>query len=177
MADDQSKIERIAKTIKSFPDFPKPGILFKDIFPLLHDPAVFSDLVDVMTNNVRQLNVDVVIGLDARGFLFGPIIAYQLNIPFVPIRKKGKLPGPTMAVEYKLEYGSDIFEAQLQSIKEGQRVVIVDDLLATGGTMSAACELVEKMKGNIVECLVIIELNDLNGRSKITGKVHSLVQC
>lgn len=122
-------------------------------------------------------DADVIVGLDARGFLFGFTIAAELGVSFVPIRKKGKLPGPCYSYEYKLEYGSDTFEIQTSGIKPGQKVVVVDDLLATGGTLEAACNLIEKAQGIVQEIIVIMELKSLNGRSKISSKnLHSFIQ-
>lgn len=140
---------------------------------------VCSALKDLLLNHVKNTcpDVDVVVGLDARGFLFGFLLAAELGIGFVPIRKHGKLPGNCLSYEYKLEYGSDTFDIQANSIKPGQKVVIVDDLLATGGTLSAACNLIEQTGGIVENIVVIIELISLNGKSKVSGKsVHSFLQ-
>lgn len=172
-----SRIERVKSLIKDHPDFPKPGILFRDIFPVLRNPAVFQELLDVMAEQVKAKapNVELIVGLESRGFLFGPSIALKLNCGFAPVRKKGKLPGEKESVTYALEYGTDIFEVQKEAFKPGQSVVIVDDLLATGGTMKAACELIQKVGANVVECLVVIELADLKGRDKLSKPCTSLI--
>ncbi|XP_077982325.1 adenine phosphoribosyltransferase-like [Glandiceps talaboti] len=170
-------IQTVKECIRSFPDFPKPGINFRDIFPVLKDPKVFALLIDILADTIKTRvgQVDVIVGLEARGFLFGPMVAVKLGAAFVPIRKKGKLPGKCASVEYTLEYGKDIFEAQSDAIKEGQKVVIIDDLLATGGTMKAASKLVSDMGGEVTLCLVVIELIDLDGQSKLSHPFHSLI--
>ncbi|XP_041376026.1 adenine phosphoribosyltransferase-like [Gigantopelta aegis] len=171
------RIEKIKEKIGAYPDFPKPGIFFRDIFPVLLDPTTFRLLNAVLVEHIKTKcpGVQLIIGLESRGFLFGPNLAQELNIGFVPIRKKGKLPGEVFGVEYKLEYGLDRFEIQKNSVKPGQKVVIVDDLLATGGTMKAACELMTMVKAEILECLVVIELDFLKGRDKLTKPIHSLI--
>ncbi|XP_071477769.1 adenine phosphoribosyltransferase-like [Diadema antillarum] len=169
---------RVKNAIGSIPDFPKPGILFRDIFPVFRDPSILSDMIDLLSDHVQQVltkKVDVVIGLEARGFLFGPLLAQRLGCSFVPVRKKGKLPGECIQVSYTLEYGTDVFEMQKGSIQPGQTVIIVDDLIATGGTMKAACDLVKKMEGEILECIVVIELVDLKGKEKLTYPFFTLV--
>ncbi|XP_059156625.1 adenine phosphoribosyltransferase-like [Physella acuta] len=177
MADE--KLENVRKALTDFPDFPKPGIVFKDIFPILRNPSVFRDLNELILQAVREVCPDVqcVVGLDSRGFLFGPILALELNIPFVPARKKGKLPGELEQVTYMLEYGTDCLEIQKSSINKGQKVLIIDDLLATGGTLKAACELVEKIGGEVVHCLVVVELVALQGRQKVSKPIKSLIAC
>ncbi|XP_063439663.1 adenine phosphoribosyltransferase-like [Mytilus trossulus] len=174
----EEKIAKIKQCITDHPDFPKPGVLFWDIFPVLRDASVFKMLTDVLVDHVKSKspNVEVIVGLDSRGFLFGPIMAQELGISFVPVRKAGKLPGETFQVTYSLEYGQDKFEIQKDSIKPGAKVVIVDDLLATGGTMKAACELLEKASGDVLDCLVVIELSDLKGRDRISKTLSSLIQ-
>lgn len=169
------RLERIKKTIGCIPNFPKEGIIFRDIFPVCQNPEIFGDLIDIFVEHLQQKHekIDVVVGLEARGFLFGPILAQRLKCSFVPIRKKGKLPGECIQVSYELEYGTDIFEAQKSAIKKDQKVIIVDDLLATGGTMKAACDLVDKMSGKVLECLVAIELTDLKGRDKVPYPLKS----
>ncbi|NXP51672.1 APT phosphoribosyltransferase, partial [Heliornis fulica] len=150
-----------------------------DISPLLKDPAAFRTLIDLLEDHLRTSfpKIDFIVGLDSRGFLIGPPLAQRLGIGFVPIRKKGKLPGPTESVSYTLEYGKAELEIQSDAVAPGQRVVIVDDLLATGGTMCAACELVKRLKAEVLECLVIIELKLLRGAENL-GAVpfHSLLQ-
>ncbi|KAK5648981.1 hypothetical protein RI129_003873 [Pyrocoelia pectoralis] len=157
-----SKINLIKNTIKSYPDFPKPGVLFRDIFAVLNQPDVAAVLYEVLCEEAKSISppVDCIAALDARGFLFGTIIAKELNIPFVPIRKKGKLPGDVQSVRYQLEYREDEVEIQTETIRPGQRVLIVDDLLATGGTLAAAVQLITKLGADAV-CLIIIELTDL----------------
>lgn len=176
MACTEEKLKKIEGLIKNVPDFPKKGILFRDIFPIMRDPATFGELIDIMTDHIKEnyKDVETIVGLDARGFIFGPMMAQKLGIGFIPIRKKGKLPGETVSASYTLEYGTDEFEAQIDSVSAGQKVVIVDDLLATGGTMSAAHKLMKSMGAVILECMVVIELADLNGREKIPGKTFAL---
>ncbi|XP_048765098.1 adenine phosphoribosyltransferase-like [Ostrea edulis] len=172
-----SRISKVKSLIKGHPDFPKPGILFQDIFPVLRNPDVFKDLMDALFEHIKEKapGVQIIIGLEARGFLFGPILAQRLNCSFVPVRKKGKLPGETETVEYSLEYGTDVFEVQREAFKPGQSVVIIDDLLATGGTMKAACDLMEKVGANVIHCLTVIELADLKGRDKLSKPFSSLI--
>ncbi|KAK2182229.1 hypothetical protein NP493_362g02005 [Ridgeia piscesae] len=170
------RIERVRSLITSIEGFPKPGITFRDIFPVMRDPAVFADCMALLTEHVRDLKqpIDAVVGLDARGFIFGIVLAQQLGVSFVPIRKAGKLPGETIQVSYTLEYGSATFEVQKDALQAAQKVIIIDDLLATGGTMAAACKLIKQLECDIVECVVVIELTDLKGRDKLTDKIFSL---
>lgn len=168
----ESKDPRIkaAKDLIEFcPDFPKPGIVFQNLFPVLRNPKVFKGLIDVLVEDIQAKypGVEVIVGLESRGFLFGPMIAEALNVAFVPVRKKGKLPGEVLGMEYTLEYGKDICEIQKNSIQPEQKVVIVDDLLATGGTMKAACDLLEAAGAQVLACFVVIELTDLKGRDKL----------
>ncbi|XP_033626195.1 adenine phosphoribosyltransferase-like [Asterias rubens] len=174
----EQRLERIKKSINAVPDFPKPGILFRDIFPLFQDVSVITETISMMVEHVKEKfgSVDVIVGLDARGFLFGPMMAVQLGCSFVPVRKKGKLPGKCLQVSYTLEYGDNVLEAQVGSISKGQRVVIVDDLIATGGTMRAASSLVTQMSGTILECLVLIELLDLKGSATLKHPFHSFLE-
>ncbi len=159
----------IRKKIRSIPDFPKPGILFRDITTLLQDPEAFKYVIDTFTDRCKKLNVDVIAGIEARGFIFGAPVAYNIGAAFVPIRKKNKLPSKTISVSYDLEYGSERMEIHHDAIIAGQNVVIIDDLLATGGTVKAAIDLVEKLKGTIVDIEFIIELIPLTGRMKLEG--------
>jgi len=163
--------------IRDVPDFPQPGVLFRDITPLLHDPSAFGAALDAMAAFVRSRAVDAVVGIESRGFLFGTPIARQLALPFVPIRKPGKLPSSRMTVEYSLEYGSGQLDIHADALPRGERVAIVDDLLATGGTAHAASKLVELL-GATVDCHVfLVELAGLGGRERLAGyDVHALVQ-
>ncbi|XP_066985433.1 uncharacterized protein Aprt [Macrobrachium rosenbergii] len=172
------RIETIRDKIGTYPDFPKPGILFRDIFSVLSDPPSFGVLIKLMEERVKKLcpEVDVIMGLESRGFVLGAPLALTLNKPFVPMRKKGKLPGKLKQVSYTLEYGTDVFEAQEDGIKKGQIVVIVDDLLATGGTMSAAHELVSSMGGKVALCLVVIELTELKGSEKVNAPLETILK-
>ncbi|KAM4615230.1 adenine phosphoribosyltransferase [Polymixia lowei] len=175
----QTKLELVARHIRPFPDFPSKGILFRDIGPVLKDPAALTAVIDLFEEHVRQTHqqVDLIVGLDARGFLFGPLLAQRLGVGFVLVRKKGKLPGPTVSVAYSLEYGTAEVEVQEDSVNPGQKVLLIDDLLATGGTLFAACELMKKQQAEILGCLVVIELKDLSGVNKLKPyNVFSLVQ-
>ncbi|MBC5627381.1 adenine phosphoribosyltransferase [Clostridium sp. NSJ-6] len=157
--------------------FPKEGISFKDITTLIGDGEAFKESIDLIVNHLKDKNVDVILGPEARGFIFGVPVAYALGVGFVPVRKKGKLPAETVSVDYALEYGVDVLEIHKDSIKKGQRVAIVDDLLATGGTIEAVAKLVEQVGGEVVSLDFAIELTDLHGRDKLTGyEVMSLVQ-
>ncbi|KAM5138540.1 adenine phosphoribosyltransferase [Mantella aurantiaca] len=167
------------RSVREFPDFPSPGVLFRDITPVLKNPNAFTAAIDLFESYLRKnfAKVDVIAGLDSRGFLFGPVLAQRLGIGFVLIRKKGKLPGPTESVSYSLEYGKAEIEIQLDAVDPGQKVVIIDDLLATGGTMKAACELLQRKRAEILSCLVLIELTSLKGAEKLHPHcVHSLLQ-
>jgi adenine phosphoribosyltransferase len=158
--------EPLKDLVRSVPDFPKPGILFYDITTLLKDKTGFAQLIDAFAAYYIDKKVDLVLGIEARGFIFGPALAYRLNAGFVPVRKPGKLPAETVKIKYDLEYGSDQLEMHKDAIQPGQRVIIVDDLLATGGTMAATIELVKKLGGEIVGLTVAIELDFLKGRAK-----------
>ena len=156
----------IKQSIRTVPDWPIKGIMFRDITTLMADPVAFKETCDRLYQRYKDEKIDKVVGIDARGFIFGSVLAYQLGVGFVPIRKKGKLPYKTFEAEYELEYGSAVVEIHQDAIAKGERVLLVDDLMATGGTMAAAIELVEKLGGNIVECAFIVELPDLGGRQK-----------
>lgn len=163
------------KYIRNVPDFPKPGINFKDVSPLLGDPRAFSFAVRTIKNEWAG-KIDAIAGLDARGFIFGAALAFAMNIPFVMLRKKGKLPGDTVAVSYDLEYGKAVLEAEKDAFPLGSRVLIVDDLLATGGTAAAACEIVKRSGARVAGCAFIVELAALKGKAKLPGlKVQTLV--
>ena len=153
--------------LRQYPDFPSKGILFEDILPIFQDPKAFQLLIDGLKLRIGERKVDVIVGLDARGFLFGPTLALQLGAAFVPVRKQGKVPGETVSAVYEKEYGQDTFEMQADSIKPGQKVVIVDDIIATGGSAKAAGDLVAKLGGDIVEYLFILELDFLRGRDQL----------
>ena len=152
--------------IRDIPDFPKPGILFRDITPLLKDPGAFSQAIDIFADHYLSEDIDGIIGIEARGFLFAAPLAYRLGKPLLPVRKQGKLPFETHAVSYGLEYGSDMVEVHRDAIVEGHNILVVDDLLATGGTLAAAAALVEKTGGHVVGLAVLIELTDLDGRER-----------
>ena len=154
--------------IQSYPDFPKKGIVFRDIWPLVGDPDVFNFITDSFERHFRDKG-DVIVGIESRGFVFGVALANRLRKPFVPIRKQGKLPGNTVAVNYEIEYGKDAMEIQSDVLSHGQRVIIIDDLLATGGTASAAVKLVEKIGGDVIGLGFVVTLNPLQGMKKIEG--------
>ncbi|XP_078577142.1 adenine phosphoribosyltransferase-like isoform X1 [Branchiostoma floridae x Branchiostoma japonicum] len=172
-----ARVDRIRSFIRTCPDFPKPGIPFKDIMPIVQNPDVFFDTIALLEEHVKETGakVDVVAGLEARGFLFGPPLALRLKCAFVPIRKAGKLPGETVKCSYALEYGQDTIEIQRTAVHPNQNVVIVDDLIATGGTMAGACTLLETVQANVVGGLAVVELDYLKGRENIKHDVHSLV--
>jgi len=173
----KDSVDSIADRIRDVPDFPKKGILFKDITPVLSDIDTLRASIKEMAAPFMDLEIDVVVGIESRGFIFGAPIADVLNCSFVPVRKPGKLPWKTESVSYELEYGTDALEIHEDAITEGQNVLIVDDLLATGGTAEATCKLVSKLDGNIKGLSVLIELEDLNGRKRLNQyNVHSLVQ-
>ena len=153
--------------IRSIPDFPRPGIVFRDVTTLFADPRGFRMCVDQMLHPFADRGVDAVVALDARGFILGGAIAHQLNVGFVPIRKKGKLPGPTLTQDYELEYGSDTMEIHDDALTPGDRVLMVDDLLATGGTAEAGAKLIQRLGARIVGCGFVIELPDLGGRARL----------
>jgi adenine phosphoribosyltransferase len=158
--------EPLKSLIRAVPDFPKPGILFYDITTLLKDKTGNAQLIDAFAQYYIDKKVDLVLGIEVRGFIFGPALAYRLNAGFVPVRKPGKLPADTLTIKYDLEYGSDSLQIHKDAILPGQRVIIVDDLLATGGTMLATVDLVKQMGGEIVGVAVAIELDFLKGRAK-----------
>ena len=158
--------EPLKQLIRTVPDFPKPGILFYDITTLLKHKSGFAQLIDALAQHYIGQKVDLVLGIEARGFIFGPALAYRLNAGFVPVRKPKKLPAPAARVSYDLEYGTDSLEIHLDAIQSGQRVVLVDDLLATGGTMQATIQLVKQLGGEIAGLAFAIELDFLKGRAK-----------
>lgn len=158
--------EPLKSLVRTVPDFPKPGILFYDITTLLKDKAGFAKLIDAMAEHYIDRKVDLVLGIEARGFIFGPALAYRLNAGFVPVRKPKKLPAQTVRVTYDLEYGSDTLEIHEDAIEAGQRIVLVDDLLATGGTMEATVKLVRQLGGDIAGLAFAVELDFLKGRER-----------
>ena len=163
--------------IRAIPDFPKPGILFRDITPLLQDVDSFRYSIDRLLDRYRDVQLDVIVAIESRGFLFGAPLAYQMGKPIVPVRKPGKLPAPTHAAEYTLEYGSDTMEIHVDGVSSGQRVLLLDDLLATGGTLEATARLVEMSGGVVCGIGVIIELTQLEGRKRLGGHdIFSLIQ-
>src|SRR5437016_5887428 len=163
--------------VRDIPDFPQNGILFKDITPLLQDPKAFRAALDRLADHYAGAGIQAVIGVESRGFILGAPLAYLLNCGFIPVRKFGKLPSQTVSVEYALEYGTNIVEMHTDAIRPGQRVLIVDDLLATGGTVSAAMELVEKLGGHIAGIAFLVELTFLKGREHFKGHdVFALIQ-
>ncbi len=164
--------------IRDIPDFPKPDIIFKDITPLLGSPKALNTLMDHLANRYLGMELDFVAGIDARGFIFGSILADRLGVGFVPIRKKGKLPYTTVAQKYSLEYGYDEVEIHIDAFgKDGAKVVLIDDLIATGGTAKAACELIEKVGAKCVECCFIVELEFLNGKTKFEDQeIYSVIK-
>ncbi|MBI4744859.1 MAG: adenine phosphoribosyltransferase [Actinobacteria bacterium] len=167
----------LKKIIRDIPDFPKKGIIFKDITPLLQDPASFKCAIDTIASRYENDSVDIVLGAEARGFILGGAIAYRLNAGFVPARKPGKLPHHVTKAEYALEYGVDTLEMHQDAIKPGEKVLIVDDVLATGGTASAKVNLVEKLGGEVVGVAFLIELTFLEGRKKLDNhNIFSLIQ-
>lgn len=168
--------EPLKKLIREVPDFPKKGILFYDITTLLKDKLGFATLIDALSERYLGKEIDLVLGMEARGFIFGPALAYRLNAGFVPVRKPGKLPAATARVEYDLEYGSNTLEIHKDAIQKGQRVIIVDDLLATGGTAAATVQLAQSLGANIVGLGFVVELDFLKGRDKLAGSdVFSLL--
>ncbi len=170
-------LQRLQQLIRPIPDFPKPGIIFRDITPLLADPSGLALAIELLANPFRGKNIDLVVGAESRGFIFGTAVACCLSAGFVLVRKPGKLPHTRIAMTYDLEYGKDTLEMHSDAIVKGQRVLIVDDLLATGGTMKACCDLVTQLGGELAGLAVLIELMGLNGREKLKPyPVHSVVQ-
>lgn len=159
--------ELIRRTIRSIPDWPRPGVMFRDITPLLQDPRTFRVLIDLFVYRYMRQRLDLVAGVDARGFIIGSVLAYELNLGFVPVRKSGKLPYRTVAEDYSLEYGNSSVEIHTDAVRTGQRVLLVDDLIATGGTMLAAIKLLQRLGANVIEAAAIIDLPALGGSTKI----------
>jgi len=169
-------VEKLKEAIRDVPDFPKEGILFKDITTLCQDPVSFQRMVDIMSHRYLDKKIDLIVGIEARGFIVGAALAYKLGAGVVLVRKPGKLPYKTHSESYALEYGEDTLHIHQDAIEKGQNVIIADDLLATGGTAEAVVKLVERLGGNIVECAFIVELDELEGRKKLGGhEVYSLL--
>jgi adenine phosphoribosyltransferase len=169
-------MKELKEQIRNVPDFPKKGIVFRDITTLLKDGESFRQAVDALYERYKDHSVDVVVGTEARGFLLAAPLAYRLNVGVVPVRKPGKLPAETLRMEYQLEYGTDALEIHTDAISPGQRVLVVDDLLATGGTIAATCDMVEKLGGQIVAVTFLIELDFLKGRQRLGQReVWSLI--
>jgi len=170
-------VEELKKKIRDIEDFPKPGIVFKDITTLLRDASSFNRAVDLMGHRYLERSIDVVVGIEARGFVVGAALAYKLNRGVILVRKPGKLPYKTHSVSYELEYGADTLEIHQDAVEPGQRVLIADDVLATGGTVRAVVDLVRKTGGEVVECAFLAELTFLKGRERLQDvPVHSLIQ-
>jgi adenine phosphoribosyltransferase len=170
-------LERLRATVRDVPDFPKPGIVFKDITPVLAHPELLRSIIDSFTQAARAVGAVKIVGIESRGFIFGTPVAASLGVGFIPIRKKGKLPWTCEAVSYALEYGEATVEIHKDSINPGDRVVLIDDLLATGGTAAAAVELIRRLGGEVVEAQFLIELGFLNGRRALPGvPVRSLIR-
>ncbi|HJP52290.1 MAG TPA: adenine phosphoribosyltransferase [Pseudomonadales bacterium] len=157
----------LADKIRTVPNWPIEGVMFRDITTILQDPSSFRQAIDLFYERYTSMGIDKIAAIDARGFLFGSVLAYRLEVGLVPVRKKGKLPYKTISADYDLEYGTDTLEIHQDAIESGESVLIIDDLIATGGTVSAAAELVERLGGQVVECAFLVELSDLKGRQKI----------
>jgi adenine phosphoribosyltransferase len=166
----------LKETIRSIPHWPIESVTFRDLTTLMQNPQAYKYACDVLYERYKDQKIDKIVAIDARGFVFGGVLAYKLNIGFVPVRKKGKLPSSTIQADYTLEYGVNTVEMHDDSISKGERIVIVDDLIATGGTIAAAVKLVEQLGGQIIECAFIVELPDLKGREKISKHpIYSMV--
>lgn len=170
-------MKKLEEYVRSIPDFPEPGIIFRDITTILQDPDGLHLAIQSMQDKLKDTEFDVVVGTESRGFIFGVPIAYNLHKAFVPVRKKGKLPCETVSMEYDLEYGSAVIEMHKDSIKPGQKVVLVDDLVATGGTIEAAIKLVEELGGEVVKVVFLMELAGLKGRERLKGYEIESVLC
>jgi len=157
----------LKNTIRSIPGWPIKGVIFRDLTTLMQNPDAFRESCDIFHERYKDMNIDKIVGIDARGFVFGAVLAYKLGIGFVPVRKKGKLPWKTIQKTYSLEYGEDTLEIHEDAIEKGENIIIIDDLIATGGTIGATVQLVRKLGGDIIECAFVVELPDLKGRSQI----------
>ncbi|KAG6596847.1 Adenine phosphoribosyltransferase 3 [Cucurbita argyrosperma subsp. argyrosperma] len=175
--DEDPRINGIRTNIRVVPDFPKPGIMFQDITTLLLEPKVFKDAIDMFVERYKGKNITVVAGIEARGFIFGPPIALAIGAKFVPLRKPKKLPGGVMSEAYILEYGRDCLEMHVGAVEANERALVVDDLVATGGTLCAAINLLERAGAEVVECACVIEIPELKGRERLKGKpLYTLVE-
>ncbi|MEE8595521.1 MAG: adenine phosphoribosyltransferase [Gemmatimonadota bacterium] len=159
--------ERVRQQLRDYPDFPRPGILFRDVMPLFQDHVLFSDVIGVFADHATAVGAEKIAGIESRGFLFGVPVGLRLGVPFIAVRKKGKLPGETIAAEYDLEYGNSHLELQADAVRPGERVLIVDDLLATGGTAAATASLIEELGGTVAALQVLVELAALPGREAV----------
>jgi len=169
-------MEQLKTKIRDIPDFPKPGIVFKDITPLLKDPESLNFAVEQLAAPYLKTDITAVAGMEARGFIFGSLVASHLGVGFIPLRKPGKLPYNVASVDYSLEYGTATLEAHIDSIDAGDRILLIDDLLATGGTAKASCQLVEELGGEVIACAFVIELAMLSGREQLSAyPIHSLL--
>jgi adenine phosphoribosyltransferase len=164
----------IKSRIRTVPHYPKQGVMFRDITTLLKDPVGLRVTINELVNRYTGQKIDRIVGIESRGFIIGAALAFQLGVGFVPIRKKGKLPAQTLGHDYELEYGTDRVEVHVDAISEGDRILLVDDLIATGGTAGAACKLIETMGGKIVECCFVIDLPDLGGRKRLEKQGHKV---
>ena len=162
-------MKKLEEYVRSIPDFPEPGIIFRDITSILQDADGLQLAIDSMQAFLKDIDVDVIVGTESRGFIFGMPIAYNLHKPFVPVRKKGKLPCETISKSYDLEYGQATIEIHKDAIRPGQKVAVIDDLIATGGTVKAAIEMIEELGGEVVKCVFLMELAGLNGRAVLEG--------
>lgn len=170
-------METLKNKIRDIADFPKPGVVFKDITPLVRDPATLKDCVEGLISPYRNQNITAVAGMEARGFIFGSLAAWELGVGFIPLRKPGKLPYDVQRVDYDLEYGNASLEAHIDAISPGDRILLIDDVLATGGTAKASCELVEMLGGEVIACAFVMELTFLDGREQLSNyPLHSLIR-
>jgi adenine phosphoribosyltransferase len=164
----------IKSKIRTVPHYPKQGVMFRDITTLLKDPIGFRVTINELSKRYADIKIDRIAGIEARGFILGAALAYQMGLGFVPIRKKGKLPAETVGQDYDLEYGTDRIEMHVDAVTKGEKVLLVDDLIATGGTAEAACKLIESMGGKVVECCFVIDLPDLGGRARLEKHGHNV---
>lgn len=170
-------LSQLKDTIRSIPDWPIKGVIFRDITTLMQDPDAYREACDLFYDRYKDRDIDKIVGIDARGFVFGAVLAYKLGIGFIPVRKKGKLPYTTIQETYSLEYGEDTLEIHKDALQKGDRVVVIDDLIATGGTIGATVNLVRKLGAEVLECAFIVELPDLKGREKISGcEVYAMME-